>query len=45
MRPFQLSLRFIIPLALVLAAFALILLPLVDDLAKHRFLRLRHLWL
>lgn len=39
MRPFQLSLRFIIPLALVLAAFALILLPLVDDLAKRWFLR------
>ncbi len=39
MRPSQLSLRFIVPLALVLAAFALILLPLVDDLTKRWFLR------
>ncbi len=39
MRLFQLSLRFIVPLALVLAAFALILLPLVDDLTKRWFLR------
>lgn len=39
MRPFQLSLRFIVPLAIVLGVFALILLPLVDDLTKRWFLR------
>lgn len=38
-RPFQLSLRFIFPLALVLGLFALALLPLVDDLTRRWFLR------
>jgi trehalose 6-phosphate synthase len=39
MRPFQLSLRFIFPLAFVLGAFALVMLPLVDELAQRWFLR------
>ncbi len=39
MRPFQLSLRFIFPLAVVLGAFALVMLPLVDELAQRWFLR------
>ncbi len=39
MRPFQLSLRFIIPLALVLGAFALVILPLIDELTERWFLR------
>ena len=39
MRPFQLSLRFIFPLALVLGAFALVMLPLIDDLTERWFLR------
>ena len=39
MRPFQLSLRFILPLALVLGGFALVMLPLVDELAQRWFLR------
>jgi trehalose 6-phosphate synthase len=39
MRPFQLSLRFIVPLALVLGAFALVMLPLIDELTERWFLR------
>ena len=39
MRPFQLSLRFIFPLALVLGAFALVMLPLIDELTERWFLR------
>ncbi len=39
MRPFQLSLRFIFPLAFVLGAFALVMLPLVDELTQRWFLR------
>lgn len=39
MRPFQLSLRFIVPLAVVIGAFALVILPLVDELAERWFLR------
>ena len=39
LRPFQLSLRFIFPLAAVLGLFALALLPLVDDLTRRWFLR------
>lgn len=39
MRPFQLSLRFILPLALVIGLSALVLLPLVDDLTQRWFLR------
>ena len=39
MRPFQISLRFIFPLALVLGGFALAMLPLVDDLTQRWFLR------
>ncbi|MEO0316289.1 MAG: hypothetical protein RI928_2745 [Pseudomonadota bacterium] len=38
-RPIQLSLRFILPLALVIALSALVLLPLVDDLTQRWFLR------
>ena len=37
-RPTQLSLRFILPLALVIGLSALILLPLVDDLTQRWFL-------
>jgi len=39
MRPLQLSLRFIFPLALVLCAFALVMLPLIDELTARWFLR------
>ena len=39
MRPFQLSLRFILPLAIVIGISALVLLPLVDDLTQRWFLR------
>ncbi len=39
LRPFQLSLRFIFPLAVVLGLFALALLPVVDDLTRRWFLR------
>lgn len=39
MRPFQLSLRFIFPLAIVIGISALVLLPLVDDLTQRWFLR------
>ncbi len=39
MRPLQLSLRFIFPLALVLGAFALVMLPLIDELTERWFLR------
>ena len=39
MRPFQLSLRFILPLAIVIGLSALVLLPLVDDLTQRWFLR------
>lgn len=39
MRPFQLSLRFIVPLAIVIGISALVLLPLVDDLTQRWFLR------
>lgn len=39
MRPFQLSLRFILPLALVIGISALVLLPLVDELTQRWFLR------
>ena len=39
MRPFQVSLRFIFPLAVVLGCFALLVLPLVDDLTQRWFLR------
>ena len=39
LRPFQLSLRFIFPLALVLGLFAFTLLPLVEDLTQRWFLR------
>ncbi len=39
LRPFQLSLRFIFPLAAVLGLFALALLPLVDDLTRRWFVR------
>ena len=39
MRPFQLSLRFILPLAMVIGISALVLLPLVDDLTQRWFLR------
>ena len=38
LRPFQLSLGFIFPLAAVLGLFALALLPLVDDLTRRWFL-------
>jgi trehalose-6-phosphate synthase len=38
-RPLQLSLRFILPLALVIGLSALILLPMVDDLTQRWFLR------
>ena len=38
-RPFQLSLRFILPLALVIGLSALVLLPMVDDLTQRWFLR------
>jgi hypothetical protein len=38
-RPFQLSLRFILPLALVIGISALILLPMIDDLTQRWFLR------
>ncbi len=31
-RPFQLSLRFILPLALVIGLSALILMPVIDEL-------------
>ncbi len=39
LRPFQLSLRFIFPLALVLALFAFAILPLVEDLTQRWFER------
>lgn len=39
MRPFQISLRFILPLAVVLGGFALVMLPLVDELTQRWFLR------
>ena len=38
-RPLQLSLRFILPLALVIGLSALILLPMVDELTQRWFLR------
>ena len=38
-RPLQLSLRFILPLALVIGLSALVLLPMVDDLTQRWFLR------
>jgi trehalose 6-phosphate synthase len=38
-RPYQLSLRFILPLALVIGLSALVLLPMVDDLTQRWFLR------
>ena len=38
-RPLQLSLRFILPLALVIGISALILLPMIDDLTQRWFLR------
>ena len=38
-RPFQLSLRFILPLALVIGLSALILMPVIDDLTQRWFLR------
>jgi trehalose-6-phosphate synthase len=38
-RPVQRCLRFMLPLALVIGLFALLLLPVVDDLIQHRFLR------
>ncbi len=39
MRPFQISLRFIVPLALVLGGFVLVMLPLVDELTQRWFVR------
>jgi len=38
-RSFQLSLRFILPLALVIGLSALVLLPMVDELTQRWFLR------